>query len=262
MKTLTTLIIVLCMASFAAAGLQDGLVAHWTFDEGSGIIAYDSAGNNNGVIHDAKWTTGKFGGALDFDGDKDYVTVPDNDSLTPQYEMTISWWVLNRGGENATIYKDAWNPGGSGSPGNSRAYAFSLGIDGAVSMAIFSSVNTHDYIVSYDNSSLNEWHNIVGTFNRGKAALYVDGELAAFGSLVGVNSIMNDAQPLIIGGCWDYGGTPTFQSSLNGLADDIRIYNRALSAEEVAQLYAIPEPATIILLGIGWITLCKRYRKN
>lgn len=260
MKTLTTLIIVLSMTSFAAAGLQDGLVAHWTFDEGSGTIAHDSAGNNNGVIHDATWTTGKFGGALDFDGDKDYVTVPDNDSLTPSSQISICFWVYNRGGQPAAIWKYASCPSEPDSPGNSRAYGISVSENGT-RMEIFSAVNTIDYITNYNPVSLREWHHVVGTFNSGQAALYVDGLLEASATLA-VSSIMNDVQPLIIGGCWEYCGTDNFESRWNGLADDVRIYNRALSAAEVSQLYAIPEPATFILLGISGVMLRKRQTRQ
>ena len=59
---------VLVGASSARADLTDGLVAHWEFNEGVGIDVNDSAGSNHGVIHGASWTTGKFGGALSFDG--------------------------------------------------------------------------------------------------------------------------------------------------------------------------------------------------
>ncbi|MCX5638296.1 MAG: hypothetical protein NTX52_11485, partial [Planctomycetota bacterium] len=98
----------------------EGLISLWKFDEGSGTIAHDSVGNNHGTIYGAQWTTGILGGALDFGGDGDYVQVPDDDSLTPPTEITISFWVNNRGGQNAGnagIYKWASCPGESGSPG-------------------------------------------------------------------------------------------------------------------------------------------------
>jgi hypothetical protein len=56
--------------------MTKGLVAYWSFDEGSGNIAYDSSGNgNHGTIYGAKWTSGKFGQALSFDGVDDYVRI-------------------------------------------------------------------------------------------------------------------------------------------------------------------------------------------
>lgn len=52
-----------------------------------------------------------------------------------------------------------------------------------------------------------------------------------------VTQIMNDAQPLTVGGFWEYCEAKTFYSKLNGLADDVRIFGRALSAGEIEQLY-------------------------
>jgi len=242
---------VLCPEALAVS--DSNLVAHWQFDEGSGTIAYDSAGNNDGTIYGAQWTTGIIGGALDFDGDEDYVEIPDADCLTPRYEITISWWIFNRGGQSASICKHAFCPSEPSSPGNSRAYHLSvndnyINNNSYTTMAIYSAVNTYDYIsyITSDNRwSLNGWHHVVGTFNRGQAAIYIDGEMKASKTFT-VSSIMNDAQPLIIGGLWEYCGTDSFQSGLNGLADDVRIYNRALSAEEIQQIYqAVVPPVEI-----------------
>jgi hypothetical protein len=54
----------------AHANITTGLVGHWKFDEGSGITAGDSSGNNNTgtLTNGPTWTTGKLGGALSFDG--------------------------------------------------------------------------------------------------------------------------------------------------------------------------------------------------
>jgi hypothetical protein len=266
MKARMNLIIVTMLGLFvlcpkASAVSDSNLVAHWQFDEGSGTIAYDSAGNNDGTIYGAQWTTGIIGGGLNFDGINDYVEIPDADCLTPRYEITISWWIFNRGGQSASIYKYAMCPSEPSSPGNSRAYHLSVADkytnnNSYTTMAIFSAVNTYDYIsyITSDNQwSLNGWHHVVGTFNRGQAAIYIDGEMKASKTFT-VSSIMNDAQPLIIGGLWEYCGD-SFLSCLNGLADDVRIYNRALSAEEIRQIYQAvvsPEiPATYYVDGVN-----------
>jgi|LGVD01.1.fsa_nt_gb hypothetical protein len=75
MKMLAGILLVLVLAGLSAivqAQSDDGLVAEWHFDEGSG---------NDGAIYGAKWVEGKFGKALEFDGVDDYVKVPDDDSL-------------------------------------------------------------------------------------------------------------------------------------------------------------------------------------
>ncbi|MDP3900648.1 MAG: hypothetical protein Q8Q23_06255, partial [bacterium] len=82
-KITSIIVIVLIIASImivqnhnhiAQAALTDGLQAHWTFDEGSGVTAGDSAGSNTGTISGATWTSGKIGSsALSFDGTSDTI---------------------------------------------------------------------------------------------------------------------------------------------------------------------------------------------
>ena len=66
--------------------------------------------------------------------------------------------------------------------------------------------------------------------------MYIDGQLDNSDTL-SVSSIWNDAQPLIIGGQWEYCGEDSFLSNLNGKADDVRIYDQALTTEEIELLY-------------------------
>jgi hypothetical protein len=59
-----------------AQDITSGLVGHWTFNEGSGTVAGDSSGlwNTGTLINGPVWSTGKIGGALDFDGSDDYIS--------------------------------------------------------------------------------------------------------------------------------------------------------------------------------------------
>jgi hypothetical protein len=250
----------LILCGSARAGDSNGLVAHWEFDEGEGSIAYDSAGENDGTIYGASWADGVMGGALDFDGDMDYVRIPDDASLTPTSQITIGWWVYNRGGQSAGIYKYASCPSESASPGNSRAYGLSVSETG-MGMQIFAAVNTYDHIGSDNPVSVGEWHHVAGTFNAGDVVLYLDGNSQISGTLA-VTSIMNDVQPLIIGGCWEYCGTDSFVSRLNGKADDVRIYNRALSAEEIWELYLAGAPELDGLEVIGPNEVAENFSAN
>lgn len=71
------------------------MVGLWAFDEGTGKTARDASGNkNDGKLNgDTKWVGGKFGGALQFDGDLDYVEVGHDDTLNITKELTIVAWV-------------------------------------------------------------------------------------------------------------------------------------------------------------------------
>ncbi|MHC4160308.1 MAG: LamG domain-containing protein, partial [Planctomycetota bacterium] len=75
--------------------LTRDLISFWEFDEGSGATAYDSAGDNDGTVYGATWTTGKFDGALSFDGTDDYVNVSHSNGLNPGtwWSFTVCGWI-------------------------------------------------------------------------------------------------------------------------------------------------------------------------
>lgn len=76
---------------------QKGLVAYWSFDGGSGDTVHDSSGySNHSKIEDATWVRGKFGNALNFDGEGDGIFVNCDDSLDLTDAVTIEAWVCPR----------------------------------------------------------------------------------------------------------------------------------------------------------------------
>ena len=82
-------------------------VALWHFDEGTGTTAYDASTNgNDGVVSNATWTTdGRFGSALVFDGENDYVKVPDHASLDLTGEVTVEAWVKGQGAGFSSVVR-------------------------------------------------------------------------------------------------------------------------------------------------------------
>jgi parallel beta-helix repeat protein len=225
--------------SYIQEDVETGMVAHWKFDETTGTIAYDSAGTNNGTIDGAQWKDGKIGGALDFDGIDDKVIVPDNDALTPANAMTLSYWMYNRGGVDSGIFKWASCSGDPGSPGISRSYVLMVFYaTGMVHFRVdsFSPNYSYDALNSTGSISLNQWHLITATFDRGAAKLYIDGQLDSSKTMT-ITSILNDVQPLTIGGSWEYCGTDGWERPFNGRIDDVRIYNQAVDAQKIGQIY-------------------------
>ncbi|HIC62401.1 MAG TPA: hypothetical protein EYO72_06800, partial [Marine Group III euryarchaeote] len=76
--------------------IDNTTVGYWSFDEGNGTLAYDSTdfGNNGSLSGDVNWVNGwQSDHALSFDGDNDYVTVPDDDSLDMEEDFSIFAWV-------------------------------------------------------------------------------------------------------------------------------------------------------------------------
>ena len=87
-RTYSTIVSIAARSQLAQlSGSGSGLVAHYTFDEGSGITAGDSAGSNTGtLVNGPTWVTGKIGGGLTFDGTDDYVVRSIGDSATLLYK--------------------------------------------------------------------------------------------------------------------------------------------------------------------------------
>jgi len=219
-------------------GNFSNLVMWLTFDEGSGNIAYDYSGNkNNGVLLDAnatnndgntppQWTNGKFGKALSFDGMDDYVGISASSTLNITNQITIESWVLplSFGG----------NPGRGILRKGDDSYAYELVVnsDGYPQLWLYS--GTDNGLTATQAISLNSWNFIVGAYNNSNMKLYINGNLAgerAIGSI----TIFNNNQILTIG-AWDLG----YLRHWNGTIDEVRVYNRALTNEEILSHYQQP----------------------
>jgi len=199
------------------------LVAHWKLDEMAGDIAYDSVGELDATVHgEPLWqpTSGKYAGALEFDGIDDYISTP---------------FVLNPG--NGSLSAFTWIKGGL--PGQviiSQTGDFGdtwLSVDSSEDKfkTGFSGTYFGD-LVSGTVITDGQWHHVgfvydMGTFHR---QLYVDGALVA--EDVSVVSGMPSDGGLNIGASKGLDAGTYF----SGLIDDVRIYNQALSAEEIAVL--------------------------
>src|SRR5207247_5517250 len=101
----------LMTSGLAATGTASGLIAAYSFDEGSGSTASDTSGNGNtGTVSGATWTVaGKDAGALSFDGSSSYVTVAESSSLDLSTAMTLEAWVdptTTQSGYGAVIAKE------------------------------------------------------------------------------------------------------------------------------------------------------------
>jgi hypothetical protein len=206
-----------------------GLVGYWSFDEGSGSAAYDASGNgNDGTLYwmstssDA-WTTGKAGSALSFDGSDDYVESSTNIVFD---SITIEAWVKgDLYGDGGSSSNEIVTINNGGTNKSLDAYTTGNGVTTATPRWEWGG-NTINASVTIDTN----WHYIVGIFDgtSGIKKLYVDGIERASGTGSGsvtatVISIGKDAGNSAM--AWD------------GLIDEVRIYNRALSAEEVRYHY-------------------------
>ncbi|NUT54740.1 MAG: LamG domain-containing protein, partial [Thermoleophilia bacterium] len=209
-------VLALAFASPALAGPPPpGLVAAYAFDEGAGATAIDATGaGNNGAVVGATWASGRFGGALYFDGQDDYVGLP---ALGTFYNagFTLEAWVQKATAKNDVGIVGSW--AGTGPM---------LWVDHLASrhhLTLGSTMST--YLDSTRNPVPGLWQHLAATFDGATARYYIDGvEVAsrAFSGTVGTANTWRIAA---------YGAGPG--GFFDGLIDEVRVYDRALSAAEV-----------------------------
>jgi len=203
---------------------DDSCVLHLPMNEGSGSVVYDySRYRNNGQIVGANWTTGKFGKALSFDGVDDYVEVPDSESLNITSAITISAWVYYK--ENPSEW-----PAFVSKYSSSKGYLLWQRTNLKIAFGVWDESGNEHYA---GEIILTEgWHHLVGVYDPSlpsdNVKLYVDGKQTGVTSDF-TGKISVSPNPLYIGRVMDL--------YFNGIIDEVRIYNRALSEEEIKSLY-------------------------
>jgi hypothetical protein len=200
----------------------NGLVAWWKFDEGSGTVAHDSVGDNDGTIYGATWTGGKINGALSFDGVDDYIDVGDESSLNfgATDSFSIAVWVKSGTNEQAQIVsKRRFDDDGYGCEG----YCFKIH-QNKLYFAIEDADGHAPDIFGETVVTKNEWHRVaaVRDVSTGKLYLYLDGKLDAKPVSDSTTSTLSSSQSFWIGRLSYY------DLYFDGVIDDVRIYNYAL----------------------------------
>ena len=202
-----------------------GLVGHWKFDEGAGTIALDSSGlGNDGTLGpegDPQWVAGVKGGALDLDGIGDYVSIDGvADDITTNIFTLTAWFKTTQTAEGSLF---ATNSGSS--------HALQFGVKGG-------NVWVDDGLETQFPPAVNDdqWYFVAYVRDEATAYIYVDGALRSTDEATD-----NPAGETrwSIGQEWD---PPVPSDEYEGMVDDVRFYNYALSLGEVAWLAGRTEP--------------------
>jgi hypothetical protein len=229
------------------ACMNDGLVGYWNFEEGEGGLASDKSGNgNNGTLTNGPaWAGGivplsggkSGGGALQFDGNDDYVDCGSDVTLRPQ-DLTIEMWV--KGPSIADYDGLVGNAEIDGQNGYRTAKTNTHYFQGLIGDA-----SSYEFISGTTVIDDNVWHHLVFTVDAFYLRIYVDG--VEDQTAVARTKTMTWAHPTIIGNYGDLSGNEYF----HGFIDEVKIYNRALSAEEVRYHYNRGDPVAYWKLDEG-----------
>ena len=221
-----------------------GLVSYWSFDKSSirGKVVKDVWGDNDGEIKgDPKVVAGKIGEALRFDGQNDYIHIPNDDSLKPLGGFTIS----------ACIKADSLDNMWIASKAKSTDYGYGLWIfDNKPGFSVHSAPGVEWGLHSSAEISTGKWYHIVGVYLNPMSKIYVNGELKGIHNEA---TLTTGDKNLIIGYAEDPG---TLFGHFNGLIDEVSIYNRVLSKDEIKQNFAAKAGLAVVYhtekLGRTW----------
>ncbi|MFI4911843.1 MAG: LamG-like jellyroll fold domain-containing protein [Sedimentisphaeraceae bacterium JB056] len=239
LKNFVLLLVVFGLVSFS----QANMVSHYQFDGDwsnsvSGGYSVSPVGGAN-IATDAE--RGQVGGFQYFDGVEEFGHIgydPAFAAVTTQ--ITVAAWVKS----NSNNYSVARIAG--------RGYSWYMYVNGNDTLGF----NAGGGVVT-GNSSINDgdWHHVAATFDTvtGSMALYVDGELDAQDIVSG--TIPNADRYAIAARATSSTAGASFY---HGYIDDVRIYNDVQSLSQIQDFSGVPEPATMLLLGVGAIALRRR----
>jgi glucose/arabinose dehydrogenase/chitodextrinase len=204
----------------AAQPTPPGLVGAWAFAEGNGTTTADSSGNGNaGTLVGASWTPlGRYGSALSFSGAGSTVRVADSASLDLTTAMTLSAWIEPTASQSGwkTILQhetDAYFLNASNTDGPLRP-------SGGGTLG-----GNTQYLSGPTANPVNAWTNVALSYDGATLRLFINGTQVS--SRAASGAIQTTNSPLWIGGNSPYG------EYFQGLIDEVRVYNRALTQAEI-----------------------------
>ncbi|GIW68366.1 MAG: hypothetical protein KatS3mg099_314 [Candidatus Parcubacteria bacterium] len=234
--------------------LTNGLVAHWTMDGADIDLSQNSSeirdisGYNHGDWRNHASTTapGVLGQAVEFDGYNDDMSMGSPASLDNLSNFTYAAWIrvdsyasnfmpiMGKGvsrGANATkrflVNSSGGCTGGDGST------------DGCIEFTINTTGSDRWAMTPAGTIKLGLWYHVAAVYTSGSAPkIYVNGTEASYlNQSVGSGSDEDESSGTFLIGSWDHDGSRPTGDRFNGLIDDARVYNRALSAAEIQELY-------------------------
>ena len=209
--------------------LNQGLAAYYSFSGN----ANDSSGNgNNGVNNGATLTANRFGTANEaysFNGVSNVISIPDFYQADANVH-TMSFWMQADSWDNTfhTAFVDILGKDNLGS--GTRQWVCQGLKSGQIRWAVFTSVGEYD-LDSISQLQTGQWYQVATVWDGTNESVFINGKFD--GSVSAPGTLIQSNAPVRIG------GDPIGHQYFSGSIDDVRIYNRALSSNEVGQLYGL-----------------------
>jgi len=225
-----------------ATAADPNLVGWWKLDETSGTIAHDSSGNgHDGILMGTpQWVPGQIGGALELDGVDDYVETIGYKGIIGNQARTVTAWIKTSGvgGRLAII---SW-----GDKDNNGGKAWTLALDGGnLRVEVWGG-----YTRATTNLEDGNWHHVAavlandGSPNLSEVQFFVDGNADTI-SAPGDRSINTESEcDLTIGSQIAVNQLTNKHRFFPGLLDDVQLYNRALTGEEIQEVMKGVSPSS------------------
>jgi hypothetical protein len=216
------------------------LMGWWTLDSNniSGTTATNSVvgGNNGTLMASPSASRGALGQAISFNGTTQHIKTASTTNLDLT-NFTVSTWVKGNNNAGTSVITQFVNKASLNTAGQWINYTFTWDHTAAAYVGSFTfswgSGVTYPVVKATTAPLANRWYHMVGTYDSANLKLYVDGKLNT--TLAETHTPDTGEAPLYIGSGSGAAGTPAVY--FPGVVDDVRIYNRAITAAEVMQLY-------------------------
>jgi hypothetical protein len=205
-------------------------VGWWKLDENEGSTAYDQSGNGNtGTISGSSWVTGKFNSGLKKTADSDKISVSSETNLSPTGNFSIGGWFYD------DTFGDSWliSKQTTTVADYTKGYLMRMfSPEDAIYCARGTGATQQGVQTDNNTISTSSWNHIMCTFDGTYLRAYINGKLS--------KTSASNTDPT------DYTSTSTFTlmshnttdvSFTNGIGDDIRVYNYALTPLQIASIY-------------------------
>ena len=257
---------IVCLAVFLVLteSLSADLIGYWPLNGD----ATDASGNNNNgtIVGSVPATADRFSdpsGAMQFSGAAwtSYINVGNSPVFNLSGAMTITAWVYLDG---TSVNYNRRNSRILAKMGASGSRAWSSGIEQTISgvttpatLQVAPSGTTVKSLSDDASLPLSQWVHFAGVYTPGASMqIYLNGELAVINTVdIPASQFSDTSKPVYIGARPDDGASGWY-----GALDEVRLYNEAMNESQIEGIMALPEPATMLMLGLGGLALIRRRR--